>query len=189
MLGYIGEVRLIAADFAPKDWFLCHGQTLKITDYSNLFSVIGTIYGGDGHSTFQLPDTQSRVVVGAGTTTGLSTYPIGNSGGIEQVTLNVSQMPAHKHTMVNNLTAGLAPKVFNDEGDSDEPEGNYLSHEAGGVLTYSPIANDSMGSTITTYYADINVADAGLGTPHNNIQPVATLHYIICYEGLYPSRG
>ncbi len=188
MLGYIGEVRLIAADFAPQGWFLCHGQTLKITDYSNLFSLIGILYGGDGHSTFKLPDTQSRVVVGAGTTSGLSTYPLGDSGGTEQVSLTISEMPSHKHTMVNNLSASLAPKVLNDTGNSDNPEGNYLAQEDSGVLTYSAIANNNMGSTIATYYANINVEDAGLGTPHNNIQPVTTLHYIICYEGIYPSR-
>src|SRR6476661_792102 len=103
---YVGEIRMFGGSFAPAGWALCQGQTLPISENDVLFNLIGTTYGGDGQETFQLPNLQSRVPVHMGTGPGLSTYSIGESGGVEQVTLTTQQIPVHNHSAV--VSANIA---------------------------------------------------------------------------------
>lgn len=189
MEGYLGEVRLFASNFAPRNWEYCNGQTIAINSNTALFSLIGTKYGGNGVSTFMLPNTQSRVVLGAGQGPGLSRYSLGEVGGVEHVKLTENQIPAHSHALVNNLTTHARPKVFNDEATTDEPENNYHAQHAGGIAIYSTTADSNMAPTTVSVTGTLTALDTGGNQPHNNIQPVETLHYIICVAGIYPSRN
>src|ERR1700745_1125064 len=103
---YVGEIRMFAGNFAPAGWMFCEGQLLPISEYEPLFNLIGTTYGGDGQSTFALPDLRGRVPVHMGTGGGLSTYTIGESGGVESVTLNQQQIPVHNHMVYTNNNQG-----------------------------------------------------------------------------------
>lgn len=188
MEGYIGEVRLFAANFAPKNWAFCHGQLIAITQNQALFSLIGTIYGGDGRTTFALPNTQSRVVISAGQGPGLQDYRIGQTGGSETVTLTVNQIPSHTHGLVNNLTALAREKVLNDSATTEEPESNYFAQYAGGDI-YSTSPDATMAPAAGALTGALTTLDSGGSQAHTNIQPVEALHYIICLYGIFPSRS
>src|SRR5277367_6552050 len=126
---YVGEIRMFGGNFAPSGWAFCNGQILSISESEVLFTLIGTTYGGDGQSTFALPNLQGRVPVHQGQGPWLSTYIIGQSGGVENVTLTAGQMPAHSHQFVS-----AAPPVL------DTPAGDVLGSPAvaSGVLVYAP---------------------------------------------------
>ncbi len=162
----LGEIRLFAGNFAPRGWALCQGQLLAISSNDELFSLLGTIYGGDGRTTFGLPDFRGRVPVHQGTGPGLSPYRIGSKGGVEQVTLNVNEIPSHNHLPQANTTVGGSPNPTNGFfGASNE---------------------DIFAST-----SDVNMGDTlpnGGNLPHPNHMPFLAMNYIICIAGLYPSR-
>jgi microcystin-dependent protein len=162
---FVGAVFLFAGNFAPLGFALCAGQLLSISQNTELFSIIGTTYGGNGQTTFGLPDLRSRVPVGAGTGPGLSTYDLGEETGTETVTLNTSELPAHTHP----LSAGTAQTT-------DIPASNAVPAQGG---SYATSAASSMAPTGTT----------GQNVPHPNIQPVLTLNYIIALVGIFPSRN
>jgi microcystin-dependent protein len=168
---FIGEVKVFAGTFAPRGWAECNGQLMQISQHQALFSLIGTIYGGDGRTTFALPDLRSRVVPGRGQGPGLSDYRIGAKGGQEAVTLSVSNLPSHKHPL--NATSDL--------GSSDSPAASFPARAPDGSGQYSPGTNATMPTG--------TVSNTGGGQGHNNITPHLTLRYIIALEGLFPSRN
>jgi len=165
---YVGEVRLVGFNFAPVGWALCNGQLISISQNTTLFNLIGTTYGGDGQSTFALPNLQGRVPIHQGSSGG-SNYAIGQTGGLETVTLNVSQYPSHNHALLS-------------------------SSNSGGV---NNPANDTVGSGLKAYSAappatPMNSAMLGIaggGQPHDNLQPFLALNWIISLFGVYPSQG
>lgn len=166
---YIGEIRMFAGNFAPNGWMLCQGQTVAISDYDTLFNLIGTTYGGDGQETFNLPNLQSRVVIGSGSNQG-NTYVQGQAAGAEQVTLNSTQIPVHNHTAVANANAGSAAAV------------------SGAGAVFGATADNAYGTgTSVTALAPTAVGPAGNGQPHTNIKPYLCVNFIISMFGIYPS--
>ncbi len=180
MEGYIAEIRLFAADFAPRNWSYCNGALLSIAQNSALFSLLGTTYGGDGRVTFGLPDFRGRTAVGTGQGAGLSLMNLGELGGFSSVTLNQLEMPAHTHTSGNS---SVSPGCFNGPGEETNPTSGYLANV--GTNIYANTHNAAMGLVTTP----IQVQPAGSGQPHENTQPSLGINYIICLYGIYPSRN
>lgn len=180
MEGYIGEVRLFGGNFAPKNWAYCHGQSLAISTYQALFSLIGTIYGGDGRTTFQLPDLQSRVAISPGQANPntLNTV-LGQKGGAETHTMTVNEMPSHTHSAMANAYI----PAYSDGGESGSPSGSTLAALPGAFSTENP------DTAILASNATVNIINAGAGYPFEIIQPITALHYIICLQGIFPSRN
>lgn len=172
---YMGTIIAWPINFAPRGWMLCQGQILQIAQYSALFSLLGTTYGGDGRTTFALPDLRGRVPVGAGQGSGLSNYQMGQIGGAETVTLTDAQMPAHTHAQPASTKAA----TVGQPGPSTVP-GAYEKERGVYYNIYSP------QSDANTTLAPAGVA--GGSQPHSNMQPYIALNYIICVEGIYPTR-
>jgi microcystin-dependent protein len=165
-------------NFAPVGWALCNGQTMSISQNTALFALLGTTYGGNGVSTFNLPDLQGRVPIHQGNGAGLSPYVIGQNGGTENVTLLSNQMPIHNH-LVN---------VNNGPGNSADPTSKILAETATDArppaLTQTYTSNASTGTLAATA-----VSTAGGNLPHANIQPYLTVNFIIALQGIFPSRS
>jgi microcystin-dependent protein len=170
---YLGEIRMFAGNFAPYEWALCNGQLLSISQNTALFSLLGTTYGGDGESTFGLPDLRSRAPVHVGQGTGLSNYVLGEQTGAEHVALSAGQMPIHNH-VVNAVTTG---------GTQASPGGGYPAVESTGTSL-----NYGAGPGNTTMASGV-VGNTGGTTPVPVIQPVLALTFIIALAGIYPSRS
>jgi microcystin-dependent protein len=167
---YIGQLRIFAGNFPPAGWHDCDGALLDISQYSDLFSLIGTTYGGDGVTTFALPDLRGRAVIGAGQGTGLSTYVVGQTGGMENVTLTTNQLPQHSHTL--NVSTSL--------GSTSIPTDAYPAAAPDGVGAYAVGGNVQMKAN--------TIENTGGGQPHNNMKPYLAVRYIIALEGIYPSH-
>jgi microcystin-dependent protein len=164
---FLGEIRLFAGNFAPNGWALCNGQIMSIAQNTALFSLLGTTYGGNGQTTFALPDLRGRVPVHAGQGPNLSNYSLGQQGGVESVTLTTNHMPAHTHTL--NASS-------NDE-TTNRPTNAVPAK--GGV--YDGTLNTTMNPGV--------VGNAGGSQPHENLPPHLTLNYIIALQGIFPSRN
>jgi microcystin-dependent protein len=173
---YVGEIRIFAGTFAPAGWMFCAGQTLSIAEYSTLFALIGTTYGGDGQQTFLLPNLQSRVPIHQGTGGGGS-YVMGQPGGVENVTLTTQQMPQHNHSLgAANTGQVLAPTANTIVGAAIAPT------QPGNTYTYGPPPG------ATTLNPNTIKNDGG-SQPHNNIQPYVAIYYIISLFGIFPSQN
>jgi microcystin-dependent protein len=176
---YVGEIRMVGFNFAPLDWMFCNGQLLPISEYSTLFNLIGTTYGGDGVQTFALPNLQSRVPIHSGTGTG-STYVIGQTAGNENITLNNLQLPQHTH-LVN---------VSNVSGTTGSPNNNIIGVTNGGSVATPATGNlDFIASAPISTLASNAVQVVGGSQPHTNIQPSLVVNFIISLFGVYPSQG
>src|SRR5580658_3134156 len=140
---YIGEIRMVGFNFAPRGWGLCTGTTLSIQQNTALFSLIGTNFGGNGTTTFQLPNLQGRMAIGFGTGTGLSPYTLGQAGGAQSANILIANMPAHNHSITGNVNVATTVGVTNTTSDKLGPNGHVLapaqttSTPAVGVTTYS----------------------------------------------------
>ena len=170
---FIGEVRLFGFNFNPVGWAKCDGQLLPISQNSALFSLLGTIYGGDGQTTFALPDLRGRYPMHTGQGAGLSSRPMGQRGGQELVTLTTNEMPGHGHVTVLKARDGNAT--------STDPTNAGLS--VAREDTYGTV-----GDPIDMEAGSIDVGDTGGGQPHNNIPPFLVLNWCIALIGVYPSR-
>ena len=175
---FVGEVDLVAFNFAPVGYAMCNGQILPISQNTALFSLIGTFYGGDGKTTFALPDLRGRRVVGMGQGPGLSTYDLGQSGGEESVTLLVNQLPKHSHPVLANTAVGT----------SLSPTNNYWASQTSTNL-YSNAPNPNLPTSGTTVaMSPAAVGLAGQTLPHENRSPYLALNYVIALQGIFPSR-
>jgi microcystin-dependent protein len=163
-------VRIFAGNFAPNGWAFCHGQLLPISQNTALFSLILTTYGGDGMSTFALPDLRGRVPIHPGQGPGLNNRVLGESAGAEVHTLSTAEIPAHTHTMGASATNGAA----------DSPAGGVLARTPAGIPQYATTADANLSPAAVTL--------SGGGQPHNNMQPYLTVNYIIALQGIFPSR-
>lgn len=164
---FLGEIRIFAGNFAPTGWALCEGQLLAISQNDALFSLLGTIYGGDGRTTFGLPDLRGRVPIHMGSGPGLTPRNIGSNSGAEEVTLTQANLPVHRHPM----------RASSASATTRQPAGNVLATALGGV--YFPNADPtSMDPANTT----------GGSTGHNNVMPSLVINFIIALHGIYPSR-
>ncbi len=167
---YVGQIMMVGFDFNPKNWALCNGQLLAITDNTTLFTLIGTTYGGDGQTTFGLPDLRGRVPVGIGQGPGLSNYVIGQLSGVEATPLTVNQLPQHQHV--------YNPAASQNEPTSDRPDNNYPA--VGGYYAGTTNSSSPMGAP--------TLASAGNDQPHNNRQPFLGINFIISLFGVFPSQ-
>jgi microcystin-dependent protein len=168
---YLGQIIMFGGNFAIKGWALCNGQTLSISANSALFSIIGTYYGGNGTSNFQLPNLQGRVPIHQGTGQGLTPYVVGQNGGTENTTLLTQNMPIHSHTV--NAVGGAANQTT---------VGNALLANGAKPDYYSS------GSQSTTMNAQM-IAPAGGNLPFSNLQPYLTVTFLIALVGIFPSRN
>jgi microcystin-dependent protein len=176
---FLGEIRMVGFNFAPVGWALCAGQLLSISQNAALFSLLGTTYGGNGTTTFGLPDLRSRVAINQGQGLGLSAYNMGEVGGVENVALNISQMPNHNHTVgVNNGNANQIDPTNNIPAKTNNADGRTPTQ----YPTYSNVA-------ATGTLANNAVSLVGGSTPHNNLQPFLVVNFIIALQGVFPSRG
>jgi microcystin-dependent protein len=169
---FVAEIRIFPFNFAPKGWAWCNGQLMPLSQNTALFSLLGTTYGGDGKSTFALPDLQGRAPMHPGQGPGLSLHDLGETGGSETVTLLESEMPAHTHTL------NTYP---HDPSDRFNPTGAALGRSNNGNA-YGPAG--SLGNM-----AFQSLAVAGSSLPHNNMQPYLTCYFCIALQGVFPPRG
>lgn len=179
----IGIIKIFAGNFAPRGWAFCHGQLLAINSNSALYSILGTTYGGDGRTTFALPDLRSRSPLGAGQGSGLRRYQLGERGGQETVILNQQQIPAHRHPLAGEIRTAPDTELTN------LASGNMLAHEARNENTalnmYSPAAPSQ---SLRFDALKLEMGDVGGGQAHENRPPFLGLNYIICLYGVYPAR-
>ncbi len=169
---FIGQICLFGFNFAPQGWMFCNGQLLPIAQYQALFALLGTTYGGDGVTTFALPNLQGRSAVQFGQGPGLSFFQIGEQGGSEQVTLTQGNLPAHTHPVIVPTTDSPA--------GTDDPNGTILAN--GGTTIYGPV-NEGNGS-----YGGVTSGIVGSNTPFSIQSPFLALNYCICVEGIFPPR-
>lgn len=169
----LGEIKMFAGTFAPHGWAFCNGQLLSISQNTALFSILGTTYGGNGVSTFGLPDLRSRVPIHAGQGLGLSNYFLGEQTGVENVTLTALQIPSHSHTVLAVASGG---------NQASPASGSLAIESTGTSMNYSNTAPSSpMNSSMI-------VPNSG-NQPHSNIQPVLCVNFIIALLGIFPSRN
>jgi len=179
---FTGEIRAFGFNFAPNGWAFCGGQSLNIQQNAALFAVIGTAFGGDGITTFALPNLQGRVALGTGQGTGLSSYVVGELVGEDAVGLTTQEMPAHTHDMIAGLPATKTDLV------SAPSAGAYLCDELKIIPT--PVAGIKSFSNAApnTTLAPQSLAATGQGQPHSNLQPYQVFNFCICLDGLFPQR-
>lgn len=177
MEGYIGQVILFAGNFAPTNWAFCDGRLLSISHNTALFSILGTTYGGDGVTTFALPDMRGRVAISPGQAPGLSDYALGQMSGTENVTLLSTEMPQHVHEFALRAESG--------SGNESSPLNHFpaaITDNSGNeYFAYSNTANGVMQGGVSSI--------AGGNQPHPNLQPYLCLNFIICVLGIFPSHG
>ena len=189
MEGYLAEIRYFAPNFAPRYWMLCQGQLLAIATNTALFSLLGTTYGGDGRTTFGLPDFRGRTGVGTGQLAGGSFYSLGEITGTETVTLNSGQLPAHTHPVVStNLTGNVVVRAVGDDGTVDVPSGTYFA-SANGANIYNAAADSTGGPMPVTLTGQPTIATSGGSQPHENRMPFLAINVVICTQGIFPSRN
>ena len=167
---YIGEIRIFAGNFPPNGWAFCDGQTMPIAENDALFVLIGTTYGGDGEETFNLPNLQSRVPIHMGAAPEGATFQIGETGGVESVTLTTNQIPIHTHAV---LATGNA-------GDKTQPAGNLTAQNASVTIYRAQDANQALNAQAVT--------PAGGSQPHDNLQPYLCVNFILSLFGRFPSQ-
>lgn len=198
MEGTIGEIRGFGGNFAPRAWAFCDGQLLSIAQNTALFSILGTTYGGDGRTTFALPDLRGRAPISAGTGPGLTTRKLGSRSGTETVTLNVLSMPSHTHfaTTTTSGTSSADLKISSEGGTSGSPiEGGSLGVEAASSAFFynsdaAPTVKLASGSISNIQTAtSVTIGPTGGSQYHNNMQPYLTIHWVICLQGVFPSRS
>jgi microcystin-dependent protein len=165
---YVGEIRMFAGSFAPAGWSFCDGQLLPISENETLFQLIGTTYGGDGESTFALPNLQSRVPIHMGTNDG-TPYQLAETGGVEAVTLTTQQIPNHTHAFTGS----------DANGSQANPAANILAT----LVTTTPYAEDFVAGS----FAANTITPVGGSQPHENCQPFLVISYIISLFGIFPS--
>lgn len=173
---FVGEIIIGGFNFAPVGFALCNGQLLPIAQNTALFSLLGTTYGGNGQTTFGLPDLQGRMPIGFGQGPGLSNYSLGQQSGTETVTLLSTQMPQHSHNVQSN----------NGDGSQSSPIGNFFAGPGADRDLFMYNAATTGSPAILNPGA---VAIAGGNQPHNNMMPYLALNYCIALQGIYPSRN
>ncbi|WP_299103668.1 tail fiber protein [uncultured Tenacibaculum sp.] len=193
--GFLGEVKMFAGNFAPRGWAFCEGQLLPISQNTALFSILGTMYGGDGRTTFGLPDLRGRIPMGMGNGPGLTRRNVqGQKFGGEYNILNNAQLPSHSHiaTVTGNQSHVLLSKVdavreTPQQGDVPAVVNFPGSLGAQRVKAYGPPAEVVNGQAVGT--STVTIGNTGTNAQVNNIQPSITIRYIICTQGLFPSRN
>ncbi len=187
MDAYTGEIRAFAGTFAPQNWALCNGQTLAVQSNTTLFSIIGTSFGGNGTTTFMLPNIQSQVINGMGQLIGGQNYIVGDTGGENSVSLVNSEMPMHTHTFNGAIVGGTASDV------TVPTNSTYVTNVASKVTpTSAGLIGRLCGPSTPGSNTNLNplaVGFTGGNTPHENRMPFVTINYCICLYGNFPTRN
>ena len=187
----MGEIRMFAGTFAPKNWLLCDGQLLQIADFSVLYAILGTTYGGNGRTTFGLPDLRGRAPISSGHGHP-GQYTKGMMWGFERIILRSQELPTHTHAATNSLNGNVIIPASSG-GDAVNTAGPDSYFGTGGTMPEifregleNPV---SMPPAAVSISGAINVEQAGHSTSHNNMQPFIALNFIICHTGLWPERS
>lgn len=205
MDGALAEIRGFAGTFAPKNWVYCHGQLADIAQNQALFSLIGNYYGGNGRTTFGIPDLRGRVPIGSGQGPTLPPYQLSQMGGYSQISLTNHQLPKHSHLASGSVDSGSLSgsitakmKVNSAAGDEKSPDGQYLgasfknlyqdSPTDGKTLNSNAISVDASGLSVSVGDVNVAVSQTGEGEPFPIVQPYLCINWIICVDGLYPQR-
>lgn len=193
---YIGTIIQAGFNFAPRGWAMCNGQLMSISQYTALFALIGTTYGGDGQTTFALPDLRGRRPIGQGTGPGLANYAMGQQGGTEATTLTASNLPAHSHPATFNNTSAINATTQNATANS--PAGSAILAKGVDVdvspdaipMLYAPAGSTPVVDLLTIDGSGaVQVGIAGNGIPVGHLPPYNTMNFIIALEGIFPSRN
>ncbi len=206
--GYLAEVRIFAGNFAPRNWAFCAGQLLSIAQNQALFSLLGTTYGGDGRTSFGLPDMRGRAPIGPGQGPGLTNRVLGQRSGQETHTMSLHELPVHNHIASFSGAGGIAPvsgsatvtpQAVSDQGGETTASGMHLCNTDGAEIYSgdgSPLVDMASYTAPVTGVADLStitgsvtVQNNGGSYPFNIMQPWLSVYYIICLQGLYPSRS
>jgi microcystin-dependent protein len=184
----LGTIIMFAGNFAPRGWAFCNGQLLSVSQDTALFSVLGTTYGGDGRTTFALPDLRGRAPIHFGTGPGLSAHNLGQQGGAEVVQLNTTQIPAHSHTAAGTI------QTTDTDGTTNSPNGaNFAVANTtigrGDVKSTNVYSTGATNVSMVANAVNVTVDATGGGLPHTNMQPYLVMNYIIALEGVFPARS
>ena len=203
---HIGGMCVFAGNFAPREWAFAHGQILQISQYTAVFALVGTTFGGDGRTNFGLPDLRGRAAVGVGTGPGLSTVQWGERFGFEFVSLSVGQIPSHNHLATNTVsvdidetqvTSSANLNAHGSPGDNNSPDGRMLAQNAS-IASYSSstpnvaMASDAIsfsGAGSTTVSTTTTIGNTGSGQSHENRMPYLVVNWIVALEGTFPPRN
>lgn len=186
MNGFIGEIRYFAGNFAPRNWAFCEGQLMSISQNTALFSILGTIYGGDGRTTFALPDMRGRVALGSGQGPGLTNRREGARFGTENNTITNLNLPAHNH--IGTISGEIKPNVRAEEDNStDDPSDAFYNQKGNDFYSDTPAPGENSGALTSDLGFTVN--NNGGGQQINNRQPLLAVYYIICLTGTFPSRN
>lgn len=198
---YFASISIWAGNFNPRGWLFCQGQLLPISQYNVLFSLIGTVYGGNGTTNFQLPDLRGRVPVGAGKISETKFFSLGQQAGVESVTLDILQIPHHNHSATftpsdgSSFSGTVALPVKTGLGaGGNNPNGKYLGGSGNINLYYdaptdgSKLASANISISGTVGGGNVTIKNNGSSKPFDILQPYLALNFIICNEGLYPPR-
>ncbi|MEW4371321.1 phage tail protein [Paenibacillus kandeliae] len=171
MDAYVGEIRLFAGNYAPAGWLMCNGQELSMPNYQLLYAVIGSEFGGNGSTVFNVPNLSGKAPVHRGQGTGLTNYPFASTGGSDTVTLDSSHIPSHTHTV----------HALGSTSNAGTPKDMMWAviPKSGQISAYSGTSNTTL--------SPLTIGVAGGGQAHNNMQPYVAINYIICYEGIFPN--
>lgn len=196
MEGYISEIRMWGPTWSPRNWLLCQGQLLAIASNTALFSLIGTLYGGDGRTTFALPDLRGRAAIGTGNGPGLTPRINGQRGGQEYHTLNINEIPAHSHsaTATTSINGGSVSVNASTTPNQQAPTGNYWASGGLGTSPYSNVKNTTMAADAVdlsglSASTTVTVFNTGGNLSHNIMQPWECVSFIMCQFGIFPSRS
>lgn len=194
---YLAIIKIFAGNFAPRGWQFCQGQTLSIAQNTALFSLLGTTYGGNGQTTFSLPDLRGRAPIGQGQGPGLSYYALGQIGGTENTTLTINNLPAHSHSapitgaptvVVNSGNAAVGtPTAGLSLAAPGTGSGRNFS-PVNGYIDATPNVALSVGSATAGSLA-VTIGSTGGNQPVSIVQPYLAINYIICMQGIFPSRN
>ena len=188
----MAEMRYFASNFAPKNWAYCAGQILPISSNTALFSLSGTIYGGDGQTTFALPDSRGRFLMSAGTGPGLSNYSLGEKGGYPTAQLTINNLPQHTHSVTSvNVSGGNISSKATEEVTSDSPAGlNYSTADGITPYTSGQTPDVTMAATpVNITSSNLTVMNSGGSQPFSIQDPYVAIPVVICLYGIYPSRN
>jgi len=173
---FIAQITMFAGNFAPRSWALCDGQLLPIAQNSALFSILGTTYGGDGRTTFALPELRGRFPMHQGTGPGLRNKRLGERGGVEDTVLTSAQMPPHTHVGTMKAASTI--------GDAASPAGNHLAQSNDGENNFSNSSSDASLAANS-----LTIGSSGGGQAHTNMPPFLAVNFIIALQGIFPSRN
>ena len=187
MEAFIGCIMLWAPNFAPRGWAFCHGQLLSISDFTTVFSLLGTTYGGDGVTNFGLPDLRARVPVGAGQSPGTSVYYPGMAGGHETVSLTTQQLASHTH---GSTTSGLQLAASTSSANTASPGPDVVpaQPEDASRNPFPVYTNTAANTSLGSVSGSVTIDATGNDQAHENRQPFQVVNYIICLDGIYPPR-